>query len=244
MIANCYEELKEAVLYSSANGRNGSIIVEEYMTGKEISVEIIVVDYEPHVLQITAKDTTLAPHFVEIGHTQPCILPKNEIAQICNLAKRAVHAIGINTGPAHVEIMLTKDGPKMIELGARLGGDCIATHLVPLSTGIDMVRAAIEISLGMKADITPKLCKGSAIRYFNAKPGIIKNISGIDAAKNINGIKEVILTQKVGSAVKKIENSADRVGFVIAQANSAEEAKEKCIDAMDCISIYTEDVIN
>ena len=56
-------------------------------------------------------------------------------------------------GPAHVEMIVTAQGPKMVELGARMGGDCITTHLVPLSTGIDMVKATIDISLGLYPDI-------------------------------------------------------------------------------------------
>ena len=75
-----------------------------------------------------------------------------------------MNSIGINHGPAHVEIMLTDQGPKMIELGARMGGDCITTHLVPLSTGIDMVKATIQIALGECPSIAPRFDKGAAIR--------------------------------------------------------------------------------
>lgn len=145
MLVNNREELENALAYSRENGRTGSVIVEEYMTGPEVSVEVMVLDGVPHILQVTDKLTTGAPHFVEMGHTQPSRLPERDLEKIRDLASRAVKSVGIANGPAHVEIILTGNGPKMVELGARMGGDCITTHLVPLSTGVDMIRATIEI---------------------------------------------------------------------------------------------------
>ena len=88
-----------------------------------------------HVIQITDKLTTGAPYFVEMGHNQPSLLPKNIQQQIEKVAKMAVKALGIQNGPSHTEIKVTSEGPKIVEIGARLGGDNITTHLVPLSTG-------------------------------------------------------------------------------------------------------------
>ena len=146
-------ELASAYEYASASSRSGAVIIEEYMKGNEVSVEVITVDGIPHVLAVTDKITTGAPHFVEMGHTQPSRLASSDVEKIKDLACRAVKAVGINMGPAHVEIMLTKDGPKMVELGARMGGDCITTHLVPLSTGIDMIGATISLAVGEAPDI-------------------------------------------------------------------------------------------
>ena len=146
----------------------------------------------------------------------------------------------INNGPAHVEIMLTDRGPKMIELGARMGGDCITTHLVPLSTGIDMVKATIQIALGEKSSIAPKFDKGAAIRYLKETKGIIKNISGVDIVNKIDGIKQVVLTKTVGDIVGQISSSVDRVGYVIAQANTVQAAIDLCENAMKQICITTE----
>lgn len=183
MIVNNKEELAAAVGYSAASGRTGAVIVEEYMRGSEVSVEVMVIGGSPRVLAVTDKLTTGAPHFVEMGHSQPSSLGAKEIAGIEDLARRAVKAIGIENGPAHVEIMLTKDGPKMIELGARLGGDCITTHLVPLSTGIDMVGASIQLALGETPGLEVRFRKGAAIRYADAPQGIIRSIEGVSGQK-------------------------------------------------------------
>lgn len=237
MLIHSHEELKEAVIYSSSNGRQGGVIIEEYLRGFEVSVEIMVVAGKSHVLQITDKLTTGAPHFVEMGHSQPSSLEKDSVKAIRDLAKRAVRAVGIENGPAHVEIMLTENGPKMIELGARMGGDNITTHLVPLSTGIDMVKATIQVALGEKPDIEPKFEKGAAIRYFKEQYGVISNIEGISNAKRMEGVKQVTLVKGIGDSSTEIGSSVDRIGFVIAQGTTVGDAIEKCEKAIDQVKI-------
>ena len=221
-------ELREAVAYSSQNGRSGGVIVEEYMKGPEVSVEIIVLDGVPHVLNVTDKLTTGAPHFVEMGHSQPSRLPAADLEKIRDLASRAALAVGIKRGPVHAEIILTENGPKMVELGARMGGDCITTHLVPLSTGVDMIEATLRLACGETPDIARKWDKGSAIRYFHTQAGKIAAIDGVEEAKAIDGVKEISFTKHIGDTVGPIGSSTDRVGFVIAEAETAEGAVAVC----------------
>lgn len=228
MLVHNEDELRDAVAYSSENGRSGGVMVEEYMRGPEVSVEIIATGGEPHVLQVTDKLTTGAPHFVEMGHSQPSRLDPADLAKIRDLACRAVKAVGIENGPAHVEIILTPTGPKMVELGARMGGDCITTHLVPLSTGINMIEATIRIACGETPDLTPKYEKGSAIRFLDAPRGTIAAIEGADEAAAVDGVREISFTKGVGDTVGEIGSSTDRVGFVIAQANDAASAVGVC----------------
>lgn len=233
------KELDKAFAYSQSESRSGAVIVEEYMTGHEVSVEVMVVDGEPHILAVTDKLTTGIPHFVEMGHSQPSQLPSGTVAEIKTLAIKAVKAVGINCGPAHVEIMATPDWPKMVELGARMGGDCITTHLVPLSTGIDMIKATIDVSLGLKPDISPKFNKGAAIRFFEAPCGIIKAIEGVEEARKIEGVNDILFTKSVDDTITDIHSSTDRVGFVIAQGVNAHHAIDRCTMVNNIIKIRT-----
>lgn len=242
-IAMNEDEFNEAINYSRSEGRSGDVIIEEYLEGHEVSVEIIVVAGLVHILSITDKLTTGAPHFVELGHNQPSTLSISEQEKIKDLAIRAVKAVGIEDGPAHVEIMLTKDGPKMIELGARMGGDCITTHLIPLSTGIDMIEATINISLGLTPEICPKFEKGSAIRFITPNPGYIKDITGLEDAKKSPGVKVVEVQVGIGDKVTNINSSLDRSGYIIAQGENALDAINKCENAIKKIEIYTENVV-
>lgn len=234
------ETIERAYAYSKKSSRSGDLMVEEYMEGPEVSVETLSVDGVCHVIQITDKLTTEAPYFVEMGHSQPSCHPENIKKQIQEVAIAANHAIGILNGPSHTEIKITKDGPKIVELGARLGGDNITTYLTPLSTGVDMVECCIRIALGEKADLLPKYHKASAIRYFRVEEGLIKKISGIENAKQLEGIKQVYVVHGVGERMNGIKSSGDRSGFVIAQADTAERAVEICEKALNLIKIEVE----
>lgn len=230
-------ELIKGYEYASHESRGGTVIIEEYLQGPEFSVEVMVVDGVPHVLQITDKITTGAPHFVEMGHTQPTSQPQYVQEKIKDLACRAVKAVGINVGPAHVEMILTEQGPKMVELGARMGGDCITTHLVPISTGVDMVAATIKLACGEEADIEPKWCKGSAIRYFDTPAGVLKGIDGVEKARSIPGVEEIFFVHDIGETLGEIGSSVDRIGFVIAQGETINDAVEICEKAQSLINI-------
>ncbi|WP_316270009.1 ATP-grasp domain-containing protein [Claveliimonas bilis] len=234
------EDLIGCYNYSKQYSRTGDVVVEEYMIGPEVSVETLTVNGKCHVIQITDKLTTGAPHFVEMGHSQPTRLSEEISERISQVAIDANKAIGIENGPSHTEIIVTEDGPKIVELGARLGGDNIATHLVPLSTGIDIVECCIRIALGENPDLEPKKKNGSAIRYFNQKAGCIAAIDGIKEAKRVDGIKQISIVYDVGEDITDIENSAARMGFVIADGKDANDAIKKCEEALEKINIVIE----
>ena len=237
VLAKCFDDLLREYEYSRESARHGKVIIEEYLKGEEVSVEVMVVNGEVHILQITDKLTTGAPHFVEMGHSQPSRHPIGTQKAIKELATKACQAVGINQGPAHVEMMVTERGPVMIELGARMGGDNITTALVPLSTGIDMVKATIDVALGNQPNIEPSLHCASAIRYIAAPEGIITSIKGVEEAKQLSGVKEVIMTKSVGEMSTPIHCSNDRIGSVIVQAETAEKAVRICEEALKRIQI-------
>lgn len=180
-----YEMIEHAFNYSKQHSRSGEIIVEEYLEGPEVSVETISIDGNIHIIAITDKLTTGSPRFVEMGHSQPSCLSNDVKKKIRMVATSAIKAIGINNGPSHTEIIVTSEGPKIVEVGARLGGDNITTHLVPLSTGVDMVKCCIEIALGQKPNVETKYEMSSAIRYFETSEGVIKNIRNVENAEKL-----------------------------------------------------------
>lgn len=234
------ETVETAYEYSKQSSISGELMVEEYMEGPEVSVETLSTNGVCHVIQITDKLTTGMPYFVEMGHSEPSCLPNTIQEEIRKVAIAANKAIGIQDGPSHTEIKVTKDGPKIVELGARLGGDNITTHLVPLSTGVNMVECCIRIALGEKPDLDVKFQKGSAIRYFKADKGKITGICGIDEAKRIDGLKQISVVHGVGEELCGIRSSGDRAGFIIAQAETAEKAVEICEKANEMICVEVE----
>ena len=234
------ELIEKAFEYCQPFSRTGDIVIEEYMDGPEVSVETLSIDGVCHVIQITDKLTTGAPHFVEMGHSQPTKHNEEVVEKIIEITKAANKAIGIENGPSHTEIIITSDGPKIVEIGARLGGDNINTHLVPLSTGVNIVECCIKIALGEKPDIKIKWNKGAAIRYFQQHAGVIKGIEGIEKAKKICGVQQISIVHGVGEKITEIDNSGARMGFVIAQDENANKAIEDCMKALNMIRVEIE----
>lgn len=229
------ETIDNAYEYSKQSSRSGDLMVEEYMEGDEVSVESLSIDGICHVIQITDKLTTGAPYFVEMGHSQPSVLSEDTKEKIRQITIAANKAIGIENGPAHTEIKITKDGPKIIELGARLGGDNITTHLTTLSTGVDMVECCINIAMGMAVNLNTRMNRGSAIRYFPLEKGKIKNIEGVEQAQKIPGVVQVSIVHGVGESVNGIKNSGDRVGFVITEGDDAKAAVDAAMQGVAAV---------
>ena len=237
MVIRSEDELRQAVNYSSENGRSGDVIIEELLTGSEISVEAFAVDGQVHVLAITDKLTTGSPYFVEMGHNQPSKFVGKEKESIIDVTAKAMKAVGIKNGPAHVEMMVTSEGPKLIELGARLGGDFITTDLVPLSTGIDMLGATIHLACGEPVDLEPKFKMASAVRYMKTGFGRIEAIYNLDKANSIPGIRRVEMSKGIGDWAVEIRNSLDRIGYAIAQGKTGDEATRLCYQALDTVEV-------
>lgn len=223
--------------YSKNNSRNKIVMVEEFMEGPEVSVETISVDGKCNIIQITDKITTGAPYFVEMGHSQPSQLSDSIKDKIKEITIAANKAIGIISGPSHTEIKITQNGPKIVEIGARLGGDNITTHLTPLSTGVDMVESCIKIALGETPDIRIKYDKASAIRYFDQSHGRIKSIRGVEEASKLPGIIQISIIHGKDHIINGIKSSSDRVGFVIGQADDCKGAISTVIKALSLIKI-------
>ena len=230
-------EIEKAYEYSKSFSRNGRVLVEEYMQGPEVSVEVLIWKNNPHVIAVTDKITTGAPYFVEMGHNEPSSLSDEDIVKIKNLAASAVKAVGIDNGQGHVEIILTKEGTNVVELGARLGGDFITSDLVPLSTGVDMLKETLSIACGEEPNLNIKFSKGSAIRFINVDIGTILDIKGIDRARSIPGVKRIEFFKEVGDQSVEVHNSLDRVGCLIAQSNTAKEAADLCTRAIKEIEV-------
>lgn len=222
---------------SARFSRGGTVMVEEFMTGPEVSVEAITSNGSTEILAITDKQIVGGGNFTEIGHTQPSALSPDIQDEIARVTRQTVAAIGIDHTPSHTELKVTPTGVKVVEIGARLGGDCITTHLVPLSTGVDMVGICVGIAVGEPVKEYPRRPNTAAIRYFQPPVGVITGISGVEEAGQLPGVQEVRLLRGVGEEVPPIASSTDRIGFVIARGCGGKRAEDICARAMSMIQI-------
>lgn len=187
-------------------------IVEEFIEGREISVEFISYQGVHYPLQITDKVTTGAPHFVELEHHQPADLSKEQYTEIYDLTKRALDALGITNGASHSEYKITADGRiYVMEIGARMGGDFIGSDLVQLSTGYDYLKGVIDVALGRFEE--PVLGEPYHAGVFFLCEETKHLLTVIKEAK----LPQIVRAEITDEVLRPVKCSADRSGFFIYQ---------------------------
>ena len=240
---DCPEDLTERFLQARAYHPRGSLLVEEWMDGPEVSVEGLCCAGLIHVLQVTDKLLLPGPFPVEAGHSQPSRLPQETLRRIRLITEAGVRALGLSNCAFHAELKATRDGPKIVEIGARLGGDRIATHLTPLSTGVNLLRAAILIALGRDPDLTPTRFRGAAIRYFHASGcGTLQAVEGLDKIPSLPGLELLYAASErdgplgPGFFLGEVRSSNDRYGHVVFSGVDAAQASQRAEQAASLVT--------
>lgn len=160
------EELEPAIEEAKKLSIAGEAMIEEFIEGREISVEMISQHGVHHALQITDKTTTGAPHFVELAHHQPSSLPAEMQERIFAITRKALDALGLTEGASHSEYKITSEGRIVVmEIAGRMGGDFIGSHLVQLSTGYDFLRGVIEVALGQPIQVNVQALAQSSVVF-------------------------------------------------------------------------------
>lgn len=215
------EELQTAIKRACKESFQKKAVIEEFVEGREISVESISYKGKHFVLQITDKVTTEAPFFVELEHHQPSSLPDDIKQRVKEIVLNALTALHIQYGASHAELKITKDGDiRVIEIGARMGGDFIGSDLVKLSTGYDFLKGVMEVALGDFEEPVMTEFKCSGV-YFLCKE--TENILPI--IHNSNKYPEIIRSEVTDMTLRNIECSADRSGYFIYQSDKRFELK-------------------
>lgn len=222
-----------------SESRDHSVLIEQFIEGPEFSIEMIVWQGEIHVLTVTDKKTTGAPHFVELGHNQPSCFSATDVETLKAAAVAGVRALGVNNCACHAEAKLMNGKAYLMEVGARLGGDFISTELTHLSTGIDMVAAAIDVALGVEPDLSAKEePMGVCIRYFCPKPGKLVSISNTEVLNNPHVYLWEIYP-KEGDVIPAVTSSLCRSGHVIVTEKTPQKAIELAERLIESVKFET-----
>lgn len=215
------------------------ILVEEYIEGSEHSSESLVHQGNIYTTGFTDRnyDTKFLypPHMLENGDSAPTLLDKKAYKRTIEAIEAAIKALGIDTGPAKGDIIVTPDGePRMLEMATRISGDYFAAYTAPLNNDTDLISAAIQQAAGDRVNpdfLRWKYNRGIALRYFWPSPGRITKISGIEEARTLPGIKFINWEPYwedqnigIGTIITKPASHGERVGCVLASADTREAA--------------------
>ena len=219
-----WDGLSDAIAVSVENSFEKKAIVEEYLTGEEYSCECISYQGQHHFLALTKKYTTGHPHFIETGHLEPSGLSETQTELVKQAIFQALDALKIENGASHTEFMLDeKNQVKIVEIGARMGGDCIGSDLVQLSTGYDFVGMVVDVASGKAPDFTKiREEKIAYIHFIFTKEdlALLENLKR-EIPEKLHFISELEEVRE-GSVV----DSSTRFGYFILAFDSVEQAKE------------------
>lgn len=194
--------------------RRFTVLVEEFIAGPEYSVEV----FHGAVVGVTAKHVSAPPYAVETGHDYPANLPPDERAVIGDAAIQAITELGLTWGPAHVELRVSSDGPRLIEVNPRLAGGFIP-ELVRLATGIDLIAAVIAAASGSDACRAATTEQFASIRFLIPEhEGTLVGVERGGRVERSPEIAEVAEYLEAGATVQLRGDFRDRIGHVIAVA--------------------------
>jgi biotin carboxylase len=211
---------KEAIAFSD----NGKIIIEEFIEGREFNAEGVCYDGDVEIYAIVEKISGRFPRTIEMGHIIPPLISKNEEKIIIDIVTRAVKALGLKNGAFNTEVKINGNKAYIIEVNGRLAGDFIISHLIKPTTGQDMEKNVVNISLGVKPEKGLRnYINHGLIKFFNLPPNKrIKRINNLNTLKNIQGVIKIHLFYKEGDLVPIVEHMGHRSGFIIVLENSRE----------------------
>lgn len=240
------EDLGKAFYFAQQHSPTDRVMVEQYLSGPQVSTESIVVDGVCHTPGFSDRNyeylERYAPFFIENGGDLPSHLPDDIQQKVKDVVAQAAAALGIVNGTVKGDIVVHKGEPHVIELAARLSGGFFCTREIPLNTGVDFVGLAIRVALGEKPDVeelTPKTRTPVIQRYAFPNPGTVTKVSGADEARKIPGITEVIVTAKEGDVIPAAGDKRPSAAMVLATGATREAALEAANDALSHIRIET-----
>lgn len=214
------EKLSDAISCAENQGFIKNALVEEFATGQEYSVECISYQGKHNFLAMTKKFTTGAPNFIETGHIEPAPVDDRTLEKVKSTIFHALNSLGVMNGASHSELKIDSNGNlKIIEIGARMGGDFIGSTLVHISTGIDFVKDVVQVALGCEPDLKPDREKKTAgVRFIFSE----KDVEVYHKLQSEH--PEYIYDHSISDNITgTVTDSSTRFGYFIMCTDTAEE---------------------
>ena len=233
---------EEALSFSS----DGRVIVEEYLNGQEISIEGFIINGKLIIYGFTdrnfIRDEKYYPYFVEDGSSCPTKLSSSMVSEVNQAFSNAVDALNINNGPSKGDLIVTKEGVKVLEITSRISPGF--SLFMPYSAGVDPLTATIKWTLGEKvraSDFKPRFQKGMAHRYYFHNTGKIISITGFTDVINMDGVIKVIKLQnfEIGDTLDPV-SYINRLFYIITIGQTREQAIMYAERALKSVTIKVE----
>lgn len=232
------EALKEACKYAIDSSLTHRAEIETFIDGREYGVETLVVNGEPHVMAVMKKYMTEPPYYAELGHAIPSGLNEQVENKVKECARKAIRALGVNFGSVNMDVLVTEDNKVyIVDIGARMGGNLIGSHIIPYGTGIDymgnMIKNAVDDKVDLALQDNPHVIE---TRLLALKPGKVKETPCFE---NYEKEFDVIIEQhiEVEDIINEYHTNLDGCGYVVCVRDDENEAQTMASfvkDKIDC----------
>ena len=231
--------IRDAVSKAVEASRTSEAVVEEFMDGPEFSLDALVYDGEITICGFADRHIFFPPYFVEMGHTMPTRVSPGMQAEVIDVFKRGIRALGIDNGAAKGDIKYSSARGAMVgEIAARLSGGFMSGWTFPYHSGLDLTESAIRIAAGKApGSLVPVRSMVSAERAVISIPGRVDSIEGVDAARASEGVRDVFLSTAEGRQVVFPVNNVQKCANVIAASADYDEAVSAASRAVRSILI-------
>ncbi len=231
---------------AAAQSPTRRVMVEAFLPGPQISTESILIEGEGFTPGFSDRNyeylERYAPYFIENGGDLPSHLDERTQEAVKRTAEAAGRALGITTGNIKGDLVVVDGKPYVIELAARASGGYFCTREIPLNTGVDFIGAIVKLALGERVtadELTPKRLTPIVQRYAFPAPGRVTGIKGLDDARRIPGIEEVVVTVAPGDAIPPPTHSGCTAAMVLATGKTVAAARSSAAAALEALRIET-----
>ena len=244
------KDIEWSYITSKSFSPKKKVLVEQYLSGPQLSTELIVVNGEVFTIGFSDRNYEFlkkyAPYIIENGGDLPSKLKKDEVKLIKDTFETTAKALKINNGVLKGDMVLSNKKPYIIEVAARLSGGYFCSHEIPYNTGVNFVKNAILLAIGEKVEKNNlKIKKNRPVsqRYLFPKPGKVLKIHVPKWIKREKNIVFFDLRIKVGDTIGEIKNHPSRAGVVIATGKDIKKARLLAERVVKEIIIKTKKII-
>lgn len=230
------EDFVKACRFAMDGSITHRAVAEPFVFGREYGVESFVDNGEIHILAVMQKDMTAPPYYAELGHAVPSGLSDEMENKVRESVRTALIALGVNHGSVNMDLLITDEGTvHIVDIGARMGGNLIGSHIVQLATGIDYMGNMIKAAVRDSVDFSPvSVPVPVATKLLALTPGKIVDLPDFETIADKCGVT-IEHHLAVGDVINEYHTNLDGCGYVVATGKNVSEAIETAVEAKNVI---------
>lgn len=221
------DELRDAFDQAVEISRTNTAVVEEFVEGKELTVDVYVEEGVAHLLCVSELGKIGNEDRFVINRTNyPANVSGEVYGKVQDAAQKIATTFGLKNTPMLIQLITDGKTISVVEFCARTGGGD-KFRLIEKVSGFDVVKAVVDLTLGEKPHVIPFEGEQKYIvnEFLYCKPGVFDHLEGFDEALEKGLITEYYQLKTKGAECGEIKSSGDRVAYFTIESDSWEELK-------------------